>query len=316
MTRRLRDVRPGDADEIATWTRDTWPDAPAEDYLPRVIEEWATSEDSDVRTLVAVVDDVVVGVCHAAMLGPEEGWLEGIRVHPDHRGAGHGPAMTEALLDWCRERGGTVARNLVFDWNEAGLGQSRAAGFEPVTTCRWAHPEPEGGVDPEGVRADPATAWRIWTASDARWHLGGLAMDPEESWAISELTRDRLEATADGEGIIALVRNNIRGMAVRTRTVERDVSDDSACTDTGSDGERSTATETVVEYGVTTWANLASCEGLLDAIRADAAALGADATRVLIPDTARCLSDVAAAGAELSDEALVVHAADLVGTEG
>lgn len=320
MTRELRDARPADADAVAAFTRDTWPDEPVGDYIPRVFEEWAAGDDPDERTLVAVVGGEVVGVCHATMLTSEEGWLEGIRVHPDHRGAGHGQALTDALLAWCRREGATVARNLVFDWNEAGLGQSRAAGFDPVTTCRWAHPEPANDVEPddaasEGIVDAPAAAWRFWTDSDARTHLGGLAMDPGESWAVSELTRDGPEASAIDERVIALVGENMRGMAVRTRTVEREAEDDdTACSDgEGENGSAGTgATETVVEYGVAAWANPASCEALLDAIRADVAALDANTTRVLIPDTARCLSDVAAAGAELSDEALVVHAADLL----
>lgn len=310
MPRTLRPARPDDADAVAAFTGDTWPDEPVEDYLPDVFETWAASDDSGDRTLVAVVDGTVVGLCHAVLCTPEEGWLEGIRVHPDHRGAGHGRALTDALLTWCRECGTTVARNLVFDWNEAGLAQSRATGFAPVTTFRWAHPEPADVDVPDTVRGEPATAWRYWTDSDARTHLGGLALDPEESWAVSELTRERLGTLAAEQRVFTLDREDCRGVVARTRTVERETAGDDHC---GDDPEADDTTETVVEYGVAAWTGRGAAETLLDAVRTDAATLCADATRVLIPDTARYLSDAAATGVALSEEALVVHAAPLVG---
>jgi GNAT superfamily N-acetyltransferase len=309
MTRTLRLARPDDLDDVAAMTADTWPDQSVGDYLPDVFETWATSEDPDDRTLVAEVDGTVVGLCHAALPTTEEGWLEGIRVHPDHRGAGHGQALTEALLDWCADRGATVARDLVHAWNEAGLGQSRTAGFEPVTACRWARPEPAAVTVPNGFTEDPAAAWRYWTDSDAREHLGGLTVDTDHSWVFAELTRDRLDAIADSEDgrVLALVDGGIRGMAVRTRTVEIEAGDAADGCDDASDPD----TETIAEYGVAAGDGLGACRRILDAIRADAASIGADATRVWHPETAEALSDVAAAGAPLADDAMVVLAADL-----
>lgn len=325
MSRTLRDAEVADRDDVAAFTGDTWPDQPIEDYLPGVFESWAESDDPDERTLVADVDGTVAGVCHATTVGTEEGWIEGIRVHPDYRGAGHGRALTEALLSWCGERGATVARNLVYDWNEAGLGQSRATGFEPVTTCRWAHPDPAAETVDDAVVDDPAAAWRYWTDSDARTHLRGLAVDPEQSWAFSELTRERLDAVAADERVFAVVDDGVGGMAMRTRSVEREIGaddqggdgtegeDGDGTDDGGDDGTEGASSETVVEYGAAAWRDPAAGEQVLDAIRADAAVRDADAIRVCLPDTARYLSDAAATGSALSDDALVVHAADVTG---
>ena len=302
MTRTVRDARPADRAAVEAMTASTWPDQSVGDYLPAVFESWATSDDPDERCLVAVVDGTVVGVCHARLLTDDEGWLEGIRVHPDHRGAGHGSALTTALLDWCRDRGATVARNLVFAWNEAGMGQSRALGFAPVTTCRVATPAPATVDGPVGVVDDVQAAWRFWTDSDARTHLGGLAADPGHSWALAELTRSRLESVAETGRVLAYVDGGVRGMVARTRTVE-DAGDHAA------DGD----IDTLAVYAVVAWADEDAARALFDAVRADAAAVGADATRVWLPETARALTDAAAAGAPLGDDALVVLRADLTG---
>jgi hypothetical protein len=47
-------------------------------------EEWAAWADEPHRTLVAVRADQVVGAVHAALVGPSEGWVEGLRLlQPD-----------------------------------------------------------------------------------------------------------------------------------------------------------------------------------------------------------------------------------------
>lgn len=345
----IRAARADDREEVIAFTSGTWPERDVEDYLPHVFDRWIDADGERRRTVVAEVDGTVCGICQCVLLTEHEAWLQGMRVHPECRGMGVGRALTHALFDWARERGATVARNMVFSWNGAGLGLSRSIGFEPVTEFRWAHPEPDPGrEDPteiDGVTDDPDLAWRAWQGSDAWSTLRGLALDADETWALSELTRDDISRMADDERVLAVTDGGAGAMAFRARTYEREHAggsegegesgggngsdvecgadvetgsdaENGADAETGSDaevgtGEGRTGTVKWAEYGVGSWTDLDAARTLFAAISADAASIGADRTRVLVPETVRHVSDAAAARVEISDEPDFVLAADL-----
>lgn len=295
----VRQAERADADAVAAFTSDTWADRDQRDYLPDVFPEWVKSDGPAQRTLVAEVDSDVAGCCQGVLLTDHEAWAQGMRVDPDVRGAGVGEALTHAAFDWAVERGATVMRNLVFSWNDAGLGLSRAAGFEPVTEFRWAHPRPGPAADPSlAIREDPAAAWTCWQSSRAARLLYGLGLDLEETWAVVELTRDLLVRAGEETRVLALGDEaGTRAMTYRTRIVERET----------EGGE----TETWAEYGIGCWTDADACRALFAAIAADAAELGADRTRIVVPETARHVSDAALARAGLSEHGDFVMAADL-----
>jgi len=303
----IRQARAEDHEAVAAFTEDTWPDREASDYLPRVFPEWVDTDGPEQRTVVADVEgtDEIAGVCQCVLLSDHEAWAQGMRVDPDYRGRGIAACINGALFDWAARRGATVCRNLVFSWNRGGLGISRAVGFEPATEFRWVHPEPdadtgnENGSEGEDVAVvdRPAAAWGYWQRSDVCTALRGLALSPSESWAVQELTQEHLRAAADGdEGRAFAVQDDggTRAMAYRVRTSEP--------------GE---GTGTVAEYGVGAWADVPAARALLGAVSRDAAAVGADRTRVLVPETPRHVSDAAYAGAGVSEEPHFVFEADL-----
>ncbi|CQH60361.1 GNAT family acetyltransferase [Halobacterium hubeiense] len=295
----IRPAELADYDDVVAFASDTWADRREDgDYIPRIFEDWVESDGPRQRTLVADTGDDIAALAQVVLLSEHEAWAQGMRTNPDYRGQGVGSELVYAGFDWARERGATVARNMVFSWNVMGLGHSRATGFEPATEFRWVHPEPEADAGPDHeVTADPHAAWQFWQDSAARDHLRGLALDTEESWALSELTRERLAAAADRDGL-QVVRDDAgtQGFAFRSRTYERE-----------EDGED----QTWAEYGVGAWADQSACASLLDAIAADAAIVGADRTRVLIPETAAAVSDVAVTRTEIGEEPDFVMAADL-----
>lgn len=293
--RTLRVARPEDYEDVRAFTADTWIDRTIGDYIPEIYHDWVAADGEDQRTVVTEVDGTVVGICQAQLLTDEEAWLQGIRVHPDHRSQGHGQAMTVDLFEWCREQGAVVARNMVFGWNGAGMGQSRAVGFEPGITCRWARPAPEAADSSLAVRDDVASAWQFWTRSDAREHLDGLALASGNAWALQELTRDRLETLAADQRLFVVVEERTKAMALRLRT------------------GRSHEDDVVADYAVGAWTDFQAADDLFAAIADDAATLGVDRTRVCIPNTPRYVSDAAFTRAGLSDEALYVFVADLTG---
>ncbi|WP_135806334.1 GNAT family N-acetyltransferase [Halorussus marinus] len=292
----LRPARHDDYEDVAAFTAETWPDRDGGDYIPDVYHDWIDGEDR--HTVVADAGDEIAGIVQAVALSEWEAWGQGMRVNPAFRGPGVANRMTEALFDWARDRGATAMRNMVFSWNEAGLGQSRAMGYDPATEFRWAHPEPDPDADPAAeITANPDAAWRFWTDSDAGEHLRGLALDPEETWAVSRLTRERLAAAADDDGLFVVQNGGTKGFAHRVRKYDRE---------TDADGP-----ETWVEYGVAAWADSASAEALFEALARDAADRGADRVRALIPETVRTVSDAAYCRVDVADDPDFVLAADL-----
>ncbi len=316
----VRQARPADETAVVAFTQDTWGERETGDYLPGVFADWVDSDGPRQRTLVADVagrDDpetAIAGVVQSVLLDDGEAWGQGMRVNPRYRGRGVSRQLTHAGFDWARERGATTMRIMVFSWNRAGLGAARAAGYEPATEFRWVHPDPDPdglvarpGVADDALRVttDPDVAWRAWRGGAADHHLRGLTLSTEETWALAELTRDRVHAMADGDGEglgrVLAVRGpgGARAMTYRTRTYER-----------AGDGDDD-AHEEWAEYGVGAWTDLASGRALLSAVARDAAALGVDRTRVLVPETARRVSDVAYLQVDIADEPDFVMSADL-----
>jgi GNAT superfamily N-acetyltransferase len=301
---RIRQARASDREAVVAFTEDTWPDRGG-DYIPRVFDEWIETDGPTQRTFVAVAGADVAGICQGVMLSAHEAWAQGMRVNPDYRGQGVSPELTRALFDWARERGATVCRNMVFSWNAAGLGQSRSVGFDPRAEFRWAEPTPDpdagGHPDTEGLRVvrDPDAAWTAWTRSTGREELAGLALASDESWALAELTRQRLHRAAEEESVLAVVGpEGVRGMTFRIRDFELGEEDEF---DRGA------------EYGVGVWTDVPAARALFAAVARDAAAVDAGRARVLIPETPRHVSDVARVRVGFSDEPDFVLEKDLSG---
>lgn len=295
----VRQARADDYDDVAAFTRETWSQRDVEDYIPRVFEEWVETDGPTQRTVVAAVDGRAVGVCQGVVLTDHEAWLQGMRVDPDHRGDGVALSMMKDLLQWAHERGAAVARDMVFSWNDGGLGLSRAAGFEPATEGRWAQPQPDPDASP-GIDAtdDSDAAWAYWQRSDARDHLSGLGIDPGEAWSLSEITRERLHANV--ERVITLADGTgTRATTARVRQRERETDD---------------GVETWAVYGHSAWDGPDAARALFEAVAADAAEIGVDRTRVMMPETCRHVSEAAAADGRISDEPFFVLEADLTGS--
>ncbi|MCU4740833.1 GNAT family N-acetyltransferase [Natronoglomus mannanivorans] len=317
----IRRATPDDYEAVVEMTSDIWADRGG-DYLPEIYHDWLEDEGAeDKKTFVAEVserDDEVenndadgdgegegedtadgdlAGIVQGVMLSPEEAWFQSMRVDSDYRRMGVSQRLNEACFEWASGQGATVGRVMIFSWNAPSLGAARTGGFEPVTEFRWAHPDPDPNASsPDGYATtdDAAAAWRYWTDSATREHLGGLALAPEESWALRELTREDLEE----QPVFATVgEGGVCAMAYRNRTYER----------TTDDGE----VRRWAEYGVGAWDDVGAARSLFAAIARDAADLEADETRVCIPETATAVSDAAYTAGGISEEPDFVLEIDL-----
>lgn len=306
FTIEIRRATHDDYDAVVGFTSEIWADRGG-DYIPEIYHDWLEADDeTGKKTFLATVGGEAVGIVQAVMLTADEAWFQGIRVAADYRGRGVSHRLNEACFEWARQHGATVARVMIFSWNTVSIGAARASGYEPITEFRFAHPDPDPAAEgPQSVSSAPTAAWRYWTHSDARTHLSGLGLAPETSWAVRELTRADFERFADETAVFAVEGEaGLAGAAYRLRTFERDVEDESG----------DSRTETWAEYGVAAWDDAAAARSLFAAIARDAAACGADETRVLLPETARSISDAAYAGVDLAAEPDFVLGIDLTGT--
>ncbi|WP_049896377.1 GNAT family N-acetyltransferase [Natrialba chahannaoensis] len=290
----IRRATHDDYEGVKAFTEDLW-EGRGGDYIPQIYHDWLEDDDEDhKKTFLADAGDDVAGIVQAVMISPDEAWFQGMRVNPDYQRQGLSGRLNNACFEWASEQGATVGRVMIFSWNAASLGAARKSGLGPATEFRFAHPKPDPDASgPDTVTNDPATAWRYWTHSDACEHLNGLGYAPEETWAMRELTRqdflDFANTAANDTEVFAVERDRrYVGASYRLRTDERE----------NDDGE----SETWAEYGVGAWEDVDAARSLFAAISRDAAALGADRTRVLIPETAAVVSDASYAGATISEE--------------
>ncbi|MFB6134758.1 MAG: GNAT family N-acetyltransferase [Halanaeroarchaeum sp.] len=296
---RIRRARPGDADDVRAIAESTWTDRDREDYLQSVFEEWIATDGEDQCTVVAVDEDRAIGTVQTVLLTQDEAWQQGMRVAPEYRGQGVGTALTQAGFEWVRERGAAVARSMVFAWNAMGLGLARSAGYDPGPEFRWSTPDPDSAADPTGaVTEDVTDAWTFWTRSRARDELAGLGLHPDESWSLATVTPSIFERARKNESLLVIREDGTAATTYRTRVVDRETAD---------------GTERRAVYGAAAWRDPTAACSLFDAIAADAAAVGADAVRVLIPETTRAVGDVARCRRPIGESPDFVLEADLIG---
>lgn len=131
MNVNIREARPEDRDDVFEFASDTWE---GWDYLPEVWRDWL----DEGTLLVAETDSGVVGTVHVTAYLTGESWLEGMRVHPEHRRKGIATQLTERAIEIARERGAGVARCMTFEWNDMGLEFVESLGFEQRAELRHA----------------------------------------------------------------------------------------------------------------------------------------------------------------------------------
>ena len=81
---RTRSARGSDRHALAVFATDTFDWG---DYVLDSLERWLIEEQSALRVAVDS-NDRAVAIAQASMLSDTEAWLQGARVHPDHRRRG------------------------------------------------------------------------------------------------------------------------------------------------------------------------------------------------------------------------------------
>ena len=158
-----------DIPSITSWTSDTFEWG---DYVPERLGDWIEAAESEV--MVAVDEtDTPIALAHVVMLSATEGWLEGARVHPEHRRRGLGSLLNGQGVAWARKHGARVVRLAIEEHNHPAREQVATLGYREVT--RWVSASFDVDrthrcADHLRLRpapgADAEAAWLTWAAGD------------------------------------------------------------------------------------------------------------------------------------------------------
>jgi GNAT superfamily N-acetyltransferase len=196
----IREARAQDKTAILAFCQNTFSWG---DYISEVWDAWLADDRG--KIFVGAVNDQPVGMLHVAFLNDSAAWMEGMRVHPDHRRLGVSSAMDAAGRAYARERGRKLVRLATSQDNIAAQKMLEREGY--ICTERY------GGWRAQPTRGKMA---RIATENDlpiisACWRNVPCAIvaNPEWRWeklndaALAELQRQNfLRAAEDGFAIL------------------------------------------------------------------------------------------------------------------
>jgi GNAT superfamily N-acetyltransferase len=101
---KFRAARPDDWPAVEIITAGTWESG---DYIDQALwEQWLA--DRRGQLVAGTLDDEVVVVSKLTRLAEGEWWMEGLRVHPDHRRKGFARAMNNYQVTCARQQGGVL----------------------------------------------------------------------------------------------------------------------------------------------------------------------------------------------------------------
>jgi ribosomal protein S18 acetylase RimI-like enzyme len=203
----IRPAEEADKPAVAAFTENTFSWG---DYVADSWEKWLAEPAGMLLVAHTADTGAVVGVVNAVIVAAGQAWLEGARVHPEHRRRGIADDLNRAAVAWARSSGASIARLGVEAANEAPRRQVERLGYRPAGRFVYAWAQPDAGVeeaerppgvtfppDRESVRlataADAADVARKWRASEARRASGGLAA---RGWRWSTYGLEELMADA------------------------------------------------------------------------------------------------------------------------
>lgn len=130
MHPRIRRVQESDIEDILEISRHVWE---GHDYLPYVIRAWLQDQNS--HTYGIEVDHHIVGLGNLRLVeAGQTGWMEGLRIHPDHRGRGFANKLTKHII---AEAGGLKVQRLRYTTgvdNLVSLQLAEKTGFVTLAT--------------------------------------------------------------------------------------------------------------------------------------------------------------------------------------
>lgn len=170
-----------------------------EDYVPDVFDDWVADPVGEFS--LAFDGQQLVALGKLTEDAPGEWWLEGLRVHPNHRGRGLATLLHEHAVGLADRQGRGVLRFATAGSNAAVHALARRTGFALVSRHHTARADvTPGGPEPAFTVAaiGELPALRAWLQKSAVFAAAGGLM--EDNWAWSALL-PRLEMLAQASRV-------------------------------------------------------------------------------------------------------------------
>ena len=122
----IRHLNESDKEDILEIARNTWD---GYDYLPYFFESWL----NDPNSHTAAIEDEghVIALANLRIIEDgKTGWMEGLRVHPEHRGKGLASILTKHVVQKARDLHVERIRFTTANVNEASLHLAETIGME------------------------------------------------------------------------------------------------------------------------------------------------------------------------------------------
>lgn len=191
----IRRARPADKGAVNALSAHIWE---GEDYIPYTFDEWVA--DPEGRFSLAFEGNTLLGFAKLSRLGPEEWWLEGLRVHPEQRGQGIARYLHQHMNAHANTLGPGVLRFATNADNTAVHHLAESSGFRRICGYSGAVIETgqAAGSANELRQATPAeqSALTTWLAASSYFAAAhGLY---EEHWTWLELAPRLQHLLAEG----------------------------------------------------------------------------------------------------------------------
>lgn len=172
------------------------------DYLPQVLTEWLADPDGEFCVAVGGTHGPVLGTAKLTRFGPEEWWLEGMRVDPDYYGLGIGSALNRHLVERAIVLGNwrgvlryaTDVENAAVHRMAAETGFRMVARFQRLTAAANADLPGSDAFQPLMPAAVPAV--RAYLAKSATYDLAARSAVGRRRWACRLINDERLHTWA------------------------------------------------------------------------------------------------------------------------
>ena len=195
----IRDAIDDDKDKILKFCRETWDWG---DYIEYTWDDWIN--DPEGRLIVGLLDDVPVAVVHIGLMPTGEGWIEGMRIDPEHRDKQIGTALSNYCVDEMTKAGIRVARYMTASSNKPVQRISEKHGFKHFGSCYVLWAELKEGQSDKLVKLEPSEIGELWSYIESSEVYKTSAGLYSVGWIYQELNKDRLKYHLERGEVYAL----------------------------------------------------------------------------------------------------------------
>lgn len=189
----IRCGRQADLTALAAFTQNTFSWG---DYIGREWEHWVESKNGEL--LVAEVNSTFAGTVHVRYLENREAWLEGVRVHPEHRRQNIATTLIETAHAHARKKRCRTMRLETGAHNPRARAMFEKIGYRLRVDYASYQAHAQSGELQNMRRArlrDVPTCLEIWNSSWMKRHSHNVVPSPL-GWRWWEVTSTRLCAMA------------------------------------------------------------------------------------------------------------------------